>query len=49
MIKIIIILFIAAFIFGFFVGRNNPNLKSVNKLIDTGKAAVDAAGRIIKN
>ena len=38
----------AIFAGGFLVGRNNPNLKAVNKLIDTGKAAVDTAGKIIK-
>lgn len=38
----------ASFIIGFLVGRNNPNLAAVNKLIDSGKAAVDAAGKVIK-
>lgn len=43
-----IILIIAAFIFGFFVGRNNPNLKAVNNLIAAGKAAITAAGQVVK-
>lgn len=43
-----IILIIAAFTVGFFVGRNNPDLKAVNKLIDAGEAVVDAAGKLIK-
>lgn len=43
-----IILIVAAFILGFLVGRNNPNLKAVNNLISAGKAAVTAAGQVIK-
>lgn len=34
--------------FGFFVGRNNPNLKAVNNLIAQGKAIVDKTGNIVK-
>jgi hypothetical protein len=37
----------AIFIFGFFVGRNNPSLKAVDKLIATGKIVKDSAGRIV--
>lgn len=39
---------IAVFIVGFFVGRNNPNLKAVNKLIAAGKIVKDIAGNLIK-
>lgn len=45
---IAIILIVAAFVFGFFVGRNNPNLESVNKIISAGKAVVDATGKLVK-
>lgn len=38
----------AAFIVGFFVGRNNPNLAAVNTLIGAGKVAVNEAGKLIK-
>lgn len=38
----------AAFIVGFFVGRNNPNLAAVNSLISKGKAVIDTTGKLIK-
>ena len=43
----IIIAIVIAFIFGFLVGRNNPSLASVNKLIAAGKAVVSATGTVI--
>jgi hypothetical protein len=42
-----IIFIIGAFIGGFLVGRNNPNLSAVNKIISTGKAVVDKTGKIV--
>lgn len=41
-------LVIAAFIVGFFVGRNNPNLSAVNKLIAAGKVVKDTAGKLMR-
>lgn len=43
-----IFLLAASFVFGFFVGRNNPNLKAVNDMVGAGKVFVDAAGKLIK-
>lgn len=40
---------IGLWIFGFCVGRNNPNLKSVNNLIAKGKVFIDTTGKIIKS
>lgn len=48
MVILIISLIVAAFIFGFFVGRNNPNLKAVNDMVGAGKVFVDAAGKLVK-
>lgn len=38
----------AAFVLGFLVGRNNPNIAVVNDLIAKGKAVVDTTGKLIK-
>lgn len=35
------------FVFGYFVGRNNPNLKAVNKILSTGKAVISAGGQVV--
>ena len=46
------LIFLAAiglFLFGFFVGHNNPNLKAVNKLISAGKVAIDTASNVVKS
>lgn len=40
---------VGLFLFGFFVGRNNPNLKSVNNLLAAGKAAYDTASNVVKS
>ena len=40
------LLIVDAVIF-YFVGRNNPNLSAVNKLISAKKAAVDVTGQIV--
>lgn len=40
---------IGLFVFGFFVGRNNPNIKVVNDLVSAGKVVIDATGKLIKN
>ena len=47
---VILIIIIAIFWGGlwFFVGRNNPDLKSVNKLVATGKLIWDDAGKLLK-
>jgi hypothetical protein len=45
---IAIILIIAAFVGGFLVGRNNPNISAVNNLISSGKAVYDVGSKIIK-
>jgi hypothetical protein len=39
---------VGLWIFGFFVGRNNPNMKVVNKLLADGKAVVDSLNKTIK-
>jgi|GEM_PF-5064408 len=39
---------VCIWLFGFFVGRNNPNISAVNSLISKGKAVVDATGKLIK-
>lgn len=43
-----ICLLAGAFVAGFLVSRNNPNLESVNKIISAGKAVVDATGKLVK-
>ena len=43
---IIAILWVASLIVVFFVGRNNPNLGAVNKLIAAKKAIIDATGAV---
>lgn len=48
MIPLIIVGIVALFVFGFLVGRNNPNLTAVNKLIAAGKVIKDTAGNLIK-
>ena len=45
---LVIIILIAVFIFGFFVGRNNPSLAAVNKLLGAGKAVIDLTSKTIK-
>lgn len=35
------------FIFGFLVGRNNPSLDAVNKLIAAGKVVVNVTGEVV--
>jgi len=39
---------VVAFVSGFLVSRNNPNLKVVNKIISTGQAVIDATGKLVK-
>ena len=39
---------VVAFVAGFLVSRNNPNLKAVNKIISTGQAVIDATGKLVK-
>lgn len=41
-------LIVAAFVVGFFVGHNNPNLAAVNRLITAKKAIITATGAIVK-
>ena len=41
------ILIIAAFIFGYFVGRNNPSIGAVNKLLADGKIVADTTGKVV--
>jgi len=50
MTTVLLILFsaVAVFVFGFFVGRNHPNLAAVNRILEAGKAIVDATGKIVK-
>jgi hypothetical protein len=31
----------------YFVGRNNPNIKAVNKLLAAGKVVADTTGKVI--
>lgn len=44
-----VLLIIAAFVVGFFVGRNNPSLAIVNKLIAAGKFVVAAGNKIVSS
>lgn len=45
---LVVILLVLAFVGGFLVGRNNPSLPAINKLIAAGKAVVDKTGAIVK-
>lgn len=38
----------AAFIAGWLVERNNPNINAVNDLIGKGQAFIDKTGKLIK-
>lgn len=46
---VIIIFFMAIgiWIFGFLVGRNNPNISAVNKMIAGGKVIVAAGNKLV--
>lgn len=39
---------IGLWLFGFFVGRNNPNIAAVNNLIGAGKVVIDTTKNILK-
>lgn len=43
-----IALIVAAFVLGWLISRNNPNIKVVNDLITKGQAGIDATGKLIK-
>ena len=38
---------VAVWVFGFLVGRKNPDLPQVNKLIAEGHLAIDKTGQLI--
>lgn len=41
-------LFAVAFIAGWLVERNNPNINAVNNLIDKGQTFIDKTGKLVK-
>jgi len=47
-ILVLLSLLAAAFVAGWLVERNNPNIKVVNDLIDKGQAVIDKTGKLIK-
>lgn len=46
--KLIVFLAAGIWIFGFLVGRNNPSIAAVNRLIGAGKAIWDDGAKLLK-
>jgi hypothetical protein len=44
---VLLMLLVAVAITFYFVGRNNPNIKAVNKLLAAGKIVTDTTGKVI--